>query len=121
MKLIVKGIHLKLTKRLRAFVEEHLALPLEHFCDDAAAKLEVHLADTNGPKGGVDKECRATVRLPRSKALHVSEASDDIYKSIAFARDRLERMAKREIQKMRQGSGHPIGKPAGRLAPRGVY
>jgi putative sigma-54 modulation protein len=117
MKTIVKGVHLKLSKRLRDYVQEHLVEPMVHFCDSAAAEIEVHLADTNGPKGGVDKECRATVRIPNSKTLHVTEASDDIYKSIAFARDRLERMAKREIQKMRRGTGHRIGKPASRLAP----
>lgn len=107
MRVTVKGIHLRVSRGMKAHVLEHLAQPLERICDGPATQLEVHLVDTNGPKGGLDKECRVTVRIPGSKALHVTEASEDIYKAIDFARDRVERLIKRELQKMRQTSAHP--------------
>jgi ribosomal subunit interface protein len=120
MKVMVKGVHLKVSRRLRDYVEEHLVVPMTHFIQDEAAELEVHLVDTNGSKGGVDRECRVAVRLPHAKGLHVTEVSDDIHASIALARDRLERLVKREIAKRRRPTAHRISKPAGRLAPQGM-
>lgn len=112
MKVLVSGVHLELTDRLKAYVEEHLATAITHFYDDEAAELDVHLVDNNGPKGGQDRECRVTAFLPGMATLHINETTDDIYKSIDFARDRLERIVKREVEKRRQPSGHPISRLA---------
>jgi ribosomal subunit interface protein len=103
MKVIVRGVHLRVSDNIRAHLDEHLVRPLERILRDEAVELEVHLADVNGPKGGNDKECRATLRLPGSPGLHVTEASEDLYKSIDFARDRLERAVKRELERKREG------------------
>lgn len=117
MQTIVKGVHLRVGKQLRSYVEEHLLKPLGVFYDDEAAVLEVRLVDTNGPKGGKDKECRITVRLPGVRTLQITEVAEDIYKAIAFARDRAERLAKREIGRQRQINAHRVSRPASRLAP----
>ena len=114
MKLIVKGVHLRVSASLRRFVASHLVEPLERFCDDSAASVEVHLVDTNGPKGGRDKECRVTVRLPGSRGLHLTEATDDVYKSVALARDRLERMSRKEVEKKRPSTRRRTGRPLAR-------
>ncbi len=116
MNVIVKGVHLRVSPRLRSYVDAHLVGPLLHFWNDEASELEVHLVDTNGPKGGRDKECRVTARMPGSRTLHVTERSDDIYKAVSFARDRLEKAAKREIAKKRKVAAHGTPNPAGRLA-----
>lgn len=116
MKLIVKGVHVRVTKRLRAYVEEHLYRPLLRFYDNEAAELWVILRDGNGPKRGNDRECRVTVYLPASPALHVDETSDEMEKSICFARDRLERLAKKTIDRQRRPAAHRISKPLRLLA-----
>ena len=122
MKVMIKGVHLRVSKRLRAYCEAHLVEPLAHFHDDEAAELDIHLADDNGPKGGAtDKECRVTLRMPGARAIHVVEATEDIYKSVSFARDRLERLMKRQLQKMRKPTAHRVSNPAGRLAPRSAF
>ncbi len=120
MKVIVRGVHLRVSRRLRQFVEEHLVLPLERFYDDEAAELIVELADMNGPKGGDDKECRAILRLPGLRTLVVTERSADVYTSVSFARDRLERQAKRELGKRRKDGGRR-SKPAAALARGRLY
>lgn len=121
MRIVLKGVHMQLTPGLKGYVEEHLVERIERFYDDEAATLEIMLADTNGPKGGEDKECRVTMYLPGSSAIHVTEASANIYESIDFARDRLEKAIKRELEKKRQVTGHPTSNPAGRLAPRASF
>jgi ribosome-associated translation inhibitor RaiA len=86
-------------------VQKHLVEPMERFYQDEAAELDIHLGDTNGPKGGVDKECRVTVRLPGLPALHVEEAAETIHQAIDAARDRLEKVMKRQLERRRDG--HP--------------
>ncbi len=107
MKVLVKGVHVKLTKGLKEYVQEHLVEPIEHFYQDEAAEIEVHLCDNNGPKGGEDRECRVTIRMPGSAAIHVTEMSDSLHKSIDLARDRISRVAKREIEKKRRPASRP--------------
>lgn len=99
MKVNVRGVQLELTEAMKAHVQAHLVEPIEHFYDSEAAEMEIHLRDVNGPKGGRDMECSVTVRVPRGQSIHVTEVSDDIYKSIDLARDRVEKAAKRLIER----------------------
>ncbi|MGQ0506213.1 MAG: ribosome hibernation-promoting factor, HPF/YfiA family [Myxococcaceae bacterium] len=107
MKVLVKGVHVKMSNGLKQYVQEHLVDPIEHFYQDEAAEIEIHLCDNNGPKGGEDRECRVTVRMPGSAAIHVNESSDSMHKSIDLVRDRLERLTKREIERKRRPVAHP--------------
>ncbi len=107
----LKGVHLTVDEGVREYVNQHLVAPLAHIVSNSAATLDVHLVDVNGEKGGtVDKECRVTLHIPGLNAVHVTEGSDDICKSIAIARDRLERTVKRELEKRRAPGhlAHPI-------------
>lgn len=99
MKVNVRGVHLALSDGLKQHVQKHLVEPIERFYDSEAAELEVHLRDTNGPKGGRDKECSVTVRVPHGASIHVTEVSDDLYKSIDLVRDRVEKSAKRLVER----------------------
>jgi ribosomal subunit interface protein len=105
MKLILKGVHLTLTERMKAYVQEHLVDAVTRFYDDEAAELNVHLVDSNGPKGGTDKECRVTAFIPGLVPIHIDEATDDIFQSIDFAKDRLVKVLKREQERRREHGG----------------
>jgi putative sigma-54 modulation protein len=102
MKLLLRGVHLDLTEELKGYVQTHLADHISRFYDDTAAELEVSLVDDNGPKGGVDKEARVTFRSPHVASLHVTERGADVFACIDLARDRLERLVKREVQRLRE-------------------
>ncbi len=121
MKVLLKGVHLQLTPNVKAYVDEHLVARIERFFDDEAAELDIVLADTNGPKGGVDKECRVTLFMPGSAATHVTEASSNLLEAIDLCRDRLERACKRELERKRTVTGHPLHNPASRAAPTEAY
>jgi len=115
MRLILKGVHLSVTERMKVHVREHLVDAVQRFYDDEAAILEVHLVDNNGPKGGEDKECRVTAFIPGSAPLHLTEATEDMFQSIALMKARLVKALKREVSRKRTPTGHPLSKPAGRL------
>ena len=116
MKVIIHGVHLSLSDELKGYVEKRLARPMERFADDPAAELTVMLKDSNGSKGGVDKECSVTFSMPGSAALHVTEIDAEIHQAIDLAEGRLVTAAKREMEKKRTVTGHPGAKPAAILA-----
>src|ERR687887_347769 len=96
MKVNLRGVHLTLTEALKQHAHRHLVAPIQRVYDSEAAELDIHLRDANGPKRGRDKECSVTLRLPNGHhSIHVTEASEDIYKSIDLARDRVVNSAKR--------------------------
>lgn len=99
MKVNVRGVHLSLSDSIKDHVQRHLVDPISRFFDSEAAEMEIHLRDTNGPKGGVDKECSVTVRVPHAQSIHVTETADDIYKAIDLCRDRVEKSAKRTVER----------------------
>jgi putative sigma-54 modulation protein len=105
MQVLVRGIHVNVDEGLRAFVELHLHRALDRIFPQQAVQVEVHLVDTNGAKGGVDKEARVTLRVPGLPAIHVEEVSDDVRKAAVGAADRLERVAKRWLDKHHHHAG----------------
>lgn len=113
MKLILRGVHYRAGARMRRFVEAQLLEPLELFLPEPAAELDVVLRDLNGPKGGQDKDCSVTVFIPGAQPLHLSETSDDMYKSVHLMRDRVER-AVRKLLERRRDHAHE-GPPAERM------
>lgn len=104
MKVLLRGVHLNLTDALKAYVDEHLVSHIERYVDDEASEIDISLVDINGPKGGVDKECRVTVRLPNLPSVHVTETSETLFQAIDASRDRLEKTIKRTLEKRREVS-----------------
>ena len=113
MRVVMKGVHLKLSDRLKDHVHETLVAPLTRFFDSEAAMLEIHFVDNNGPKGGLDKECRVTLHIPGARSIHVEEAAEDPYKAVDLVRDRLEKALKREVERMREPGRSPELMPTG--------
>ncbi|ATB32062.1 ribosome hibernation-promoting factor, HPF/YfiA family [Melittangium boletus] len=99
MKVLMRGVHLGLTDSLRDYAKRHLVDPIAKYLDSEAAEIDIALVDINGPKGGVDQECRVTVRMPGFSAIYVSEAAETMFAAIDSVRDRLENTIKRTVEK----------------------
>lgn len=108
MRVLLRGVHLDLSESLKAYVEEHLVAHIRRLADDEASEIDISLVDNNGPKGGRDKECRATVRLPGLAAMHVTETAETVHQAIDATRDRLETTVKRQLQKRRDLSNQGL-------------
>jgi len=106
MKVLIQGKQMKITDDLRAYVAERLVRPLTRFFDDSAAELRVELGDTNGPKGGADKECHLTLHIPNARTLQIEEMTPDAYASLDAASERLIRVCHRELERLR----HPVSR-----------
>lgn len=84
---------------LQAFVERRAAFALDKF-RHRIQTVSVSLKDTNGPKGGIDKQCRVTVELIPSGTIGIEEVQADLASAIARSLDR---------------AGHAVGRKLARL------
>lgn len=117
MKVIIQARHIELSSALRNYCETHLVDHIRRFYDNEAAQLTIQFNDANGTKGGNDQEVHLTFYMPNARAIHVEQVSDDAFKSLDLARDRLIRRVKEEIRRWRQTSANgPLERPLGRSA-----
>ena len=107
MQVLVRGVHIQVSDALREYTEAQMLRALDRVLGrEPAVQVEVHLVDTTGEnKGGVDQEARVTVHVPGHPALHITEASDEIHRAIAAASDRVERAAKKYLDRRHDHSG----------------
>lgn len=114
MRLTIHAHHLTLPPDLPAFLEKHVTRPLARLTDDPSAELAVHLGDERPRRGGVDQHCKLSFRIPNARTLHVETVEDDVHKALLDATDRLKRLVRRELAKMRAPSRKPVHRPLGR-------
>ncbi len=101
MRIGVRGRHVELTKGLLEHVERRLRFALSRF-GQRIRLAAVQLADLNGPRGGVDKQCKVTVTLSPSGKVMVEATDADLHTSIDLAADRAERSVTRELERRRE-------------------
>lgn len=107
MKIEVQARRFSLTEGLR----QHVVRRLEHALNRHRVwvdRVEVHLGDVNGPRGGRDKFCRVLVRFPTLPAMVIKHLGADLYAVISSAAERVgtnvgRRMAQRIHTKRRFG------------------
>ena len=76
-------------------LEQHLRNELERLdrrFGERITRIEAHFADVNGPKGGVNKQCKLEARPRGLDPLAAEHMSDDIYDAVAGAAQRLEKV-----------------------------
>lgn len=84
------------TDELEAFVREKVEEALEHFAEQLT-RVEVHLSDENGPKGGADKSCRMEGRPKGLDPITVEHRSDNVHGAIREASGKLKRAIRHQL------------------------
>lgn len=107
MRAAIKGRQLTLDDHLKTYVVEKIERPAAKYFDAPSVTLEVELSNLYGPKGGNDKQCDVLMGLPKGTVLRIEEVSDDLYKAIDRAADRLLRALDRYKGKKLIGSRYP--------------
>ncbi|HUB07134.1 MAG TPA: HPF/RaiA family ribosome-associated protein [Myxococcales bacterium] len=106
MILVVRTQGQKLDDTIREFVRRRIVDRLERFYDREAAVLTIELIGRATPKRDNQPECRLTLRMPGARAQRVEQAGADMLSAIDLAGDRLERLAKRELARLREHHRH---------------
>jgi len=115
MKVIVQGKQMRATAALRNYVGEHVLQRLRRFYDSEAAELRVEVGRDNWNRGE-SRECHMTFRMPGAMTIEIEESLPDLYGAIDLAADRLVRVAKKQIDRMRRPKGHHKYRPLGTVA-----
>jgi ribosome-associated translation inhibitor RaiA len=84
------------TESLRRHAERRLGFALGRF-DNRVGAVTVRLSDLNGPRGGIDKECRIHLRLAKRPSLVVRCTESDAYDAIGMGAERAGRAVAREL------------------------
>ena len=101
MQLEIRGQDFPVFVDLRDHIQSRMETALARH-RERVERVEVRLADVNGPKGGVDKQCRAVVRLrPRGRVM-VQEVSTDFLAAATRVADRLSRAVARSLERQRE-------------------
>jgi len=66
---------------------------------DNIISVELTAEDVNGPRGGIDKECRLLVRLKKMENVIVTVREESHSKAISRAIDRAQRSVTRKVQR----------------------
>lgn len=98
MKIDIRTHRVELTEALRAYVERRLRFALGRFGERIAA-VTVTIQDLNGPRGGVDKQCRITATLASAGHLRVEVLDAEITPAVDQAAGRIGRTVAREFER----------------------
>jgi ribosome hibernation promoting factor len=101
MKLDIVGQQIAVTKVLSMHIERRLQFALGRF-GARVTRVAVTLTDLNGPRGGIDKQCRIIASLAPKGEVVVEVRDADIFIAIDRAADRLGRVMGRELGRLRE-------------------
>lgn len=100
MKIEVRFRGVDSSEALRAHTKHRIHVHLSRFGSDIES-VQVRIEDVNGPKGGVDKRCKITVRGPRCGTATLDELHDNAYAGVDLAVQRVSQVVAREIERQR--------------------
>ncbi len=100
MRLYIRTKNVRLSEEWHDYLHARLAFALARF-DHRILDITASLTDLNGPKGGVDKQCRLVVRLrPRGKVT-IEQSASDFVAAIALAANRASYAVRRALTRRR--------------------
>jgi ribosomal subunit interface protein len=88
----------ELTEALDTFIREQVANSLARFAADIIA-VDVFMKDTNGPKGGPDKQALVRVRLRNRQLMATETTHEDVYAGLKTGIRRMKRAVRRQLRK----------------------
>lgn len=102
-------------------IERRLRLVLGRF-GPRIGRVTVHLADINGPRGGLDKRCRIIARLRGGGRVIVEDTNAELTAAVHGASDRLGQSVRRQLERRRDRRllGSRWRPPHAMTAPVGV-
>ncbi len=107
MRLTIRSVQVALTDELRGLVDRRMQFALSRF-EHQIDSVRVTLRDLNGPRQGVDQECRVLVQMTDGHQIIIREVQASGPASIARAADRVVQSLGRVIQKRRRYEHAPL-------------
>lgn len=116
MKLLVVGEKMRVRDSLHDFVTRRLYFALGRFAP-RIERVTARIGDMNGPRGGVDKQCRIEVKLRGLETVVREARADDLEEAASRAAESVERGVSRAVERRRQKRRQPGVSMAGPREP----
>lgn len=106
MKVDIRSRQVELTKGLKAHIQRKLQFALCRMEPHITA-LSICLSDVNGPKGGLDKQCRLQICMANMGDIVIKDTQTDLYCAIDRAMQRASRSVVRKITRQHKQQKRP--------------
>lgn len=90
--------HITATPAMISHIRERLEHAIARFGSHVRA-IDVHVADTNGTKGGEDKLCSIHAKIDRESTVIITHTASDYYVAVSNAAKRLKATLGRRLSK----------------------
>ena len=117
MELMIRQHDVSVDEALREHIDRRINAALDRF-EARISRVTVRLRDLNGPRGGLDKECRIAIKLIPSGELFIEQRDDSLHAAVATAADRAAEVVRRAVSRRKRGIGAGYPRPSAAL-PRG--
>lgn len=101
MKIEVRTHGIELSPALEAHIRRRMKWSLRRF-QGRLGRIVNRLRDVNGPRGGVDKRYRVSVRLAPKGKVRLQQTGSDVYEAVQSASTRLGHLLSRELKRRRE-------------------
>ncbi len=91
----------ELSSAIDTFVRNEIRSSLERFTEDVIS-VDVFMKDTNGPKGGVDKQVVLRIQLRGRQQITLQTTREDLYAAVRISVKRAKRAVRRSVRKSRR-------------------
>ena len=98
MNMTTRAQEFEMSTAIDQFVRDQIGTGLHRFSQDVLA-VDVYMKDTNGPKGGVDKQVLIRVRLRNRQVIALEAAHENLYAAIRQVSKRTKRAVRRHLRK----------------------
>ena len=101
MRLEIRRKGVRLAASTRQYLADHLSSALGNFVQRIRL-VTIHLADNNGPRGGVDKQCLIAVQLAGGKVIRAGHSDTQLMAAVGLATDRVAYAVGRALKRQRK-------------------
>ena len=100
MRLMIRSLNAKLSDTLQDTIERQFQYALSRF-ESRIDSVQFTMWDNNGPRGGIDQECKVLVHLHDGTDIAVSEVQDNLLAAVARVVDRVAQAVTRTLERRR--------------------
>ena len=101
MNITTRAQDFKMSTSIDQFVRDQVRTALHRFSEDILA-VDVFVKDSNGPKGGIDKQALIRVRLRNRQVIALETVHENLYAAVKKGSKQTKRAVRRQLQKSRR-------------------
>ena len=98
MNITARAHDFELSEAIAGFAREQISAALNRF-SEGIVFVDVYMKDTNGPRGGADKQVLVRVRLRNRQLIATETTHEDLYAAIRRGAKRTKRVVRRTLRK----------------------